>query len=128
MNEVEKLYENAGVEPKKNCYYWDCPYSTGNVGEDDKKEKDCENCNNPDKKTYPPFTAEKQLNIIKWLMRNRKDYQYDTYNDTYWFIIDDYRECKLYQNFDEALAELINLYWQDFDKEERNSIKEILND
>ena len=39
MNEVEKMYENAGVEP---IY----PYT----------------------KCYPDFTAEKQLGLIKWLI------------------------------------------------------------
>ena len=42
MNEIEKLYENAGVEP---IY----PYT----------------------KCYPDFTAEKQLELIKWLSKRR---------------------------------------------------------
>lgn len=47
---------------------------------------------------YPDFTAEKQLSLIKWLM----------------------------VNFNEALAELINLYWQDLTEQERTEIAEIL--
>ena len=119
MNEVEKLYENAGVKQSRMCE-WTCKDSVF-------CSQNCQHYKST-KLHYPPFTAEKQLNIIKWLMKNNKDYQYDTYCDTYWFIIDDDRECKKYQKFDEALAELLNLYWQDFDEEERNSIKEILND
>ena len=102
MSEIEKLYKNSGVK---------------------KIELDYPDNYEP---FYPEFTEEKQLNIIKWLMKNRKDYQYDTYNNTYWFIIDDDRECKKYRKFDEALAELMNLYWQDFTVEEKKEIKRIL--
>lgn len=63
MTEIEKLYSLAGIEPQKQCYYWDCPYSTGDIALDLQKEKDCTNCNNPDKAVYPQFTAEKQIAI-----------------------------------------------------------------
>lgn len=58
MNEIKKLYGNAGIEKDKgNCItcfleiqtcvrsYDECPYH------------------------YPPFTVEKQLELIKWLAR-----------------------------------------------------------
>ena len=103
MSKVEKMYENAGVKPL--CQIPDESCGLKNVYED--------------------FTAEKQLELVKWLMVNNKDYQYDVEDNKYWFIIDDYRETK-YREFDEALAELINLYWQDLTEQERTEIAEIL--
>ena len=123
MSEIEKMYENAGIEKEfeKPAECVRNPYITceGCMLYDDERGR----CNN--KKEYPPFTAEKQLELIKWLMVNNKDYQYDVEDNKYWFIIDDYRETK-YREFDEALAELINLYWQDLTEEKRKQIAEIL--
>ena len=104
-NEVTKLYENAGIEPIP-LFSTRYGYEEGNY-------------------YMPPFTAEKQLELIKWLMVNNKDYQYDIEDNKYWFIIDDYRETK-YREFDEALAELINLYWQDLTDTEKAEIRRIL--
>ena len=105
MSEIEKLMQNAGIEPIP-LFSTRYGYEEGNY-------------------YMPPFTAEKQLELIKWLMVNNKDYQYDIEDNKYWFIIDDYRETK-YREFDEALAELINLYWQDLTEEEKAEIKRIL--
>ena len=129
MSEIIKLYENAGIVPKKNCYYWDCPYSTGNVGEDDKKEKDCENCNNPDKKTYPPLNAEKQIELIKWLAIKGDYFNYtvdiakNTYD--YWTIYFQGARCTA-TGFEESLAGLINILWQSLTEEEKQQVKNIL--
>ena len=105
MSEITKLYSLAGVE--KECKIHTIDWQSF-------KEYH-----------YPPFTAEKQIELIKWLMAKAKDYQYDVENGKYWFIIDDYRETK-YRDFDEALAELITLYWQDLTEEEQNEIRNIL--
>ena len=43
----QQFYEAFYIPSKKECYYWDCPYSTGEVAKDVPLEKkDCENCNN----------------------------------------------------------------------------------
>ena len=110
MTEIEKMFENAGFI-KKQCKDYSCIV--------------CEQNNNCEK--YPPFTAEKQLELIKWLMINIKDYQYDVEDNKFWFYIDDCRETK-YREFDEALAELINLYWQDLTDQEKEEIRRILNE
>lgn len=48
MSEIEKMYKNAGVKKRWSS----TPY--GGVEE-----------------YYPPFTAEKQLKLIKWFMHSR---------------------------------------------------------
>lgn len=85
MSEVEKMYKNAGVGYL--MYVVD---------------------------TFPPveypqidFTAEKQLELIKWIACNKIN------------------ECKNI-DFGEVLAELINSFWQSLTEEEKQQIKEIL--
>ena len=95
MSEVTKLYENAGIEPKK-----------------------CSECdNNMDcgfgKGCYPPFIAEKQIELIK-LLGNVRDYtvEIDKFKGVY------YVGCRSAGSndkllgssnvFEDALAELIN--------------------
>ena len=132
MNEIEKLYKNAGIEPKKKCYYWDCPYSTGMPANDiPYTERNCQYCNNPDKAVYPPFTTEKQLELIK-LLGNIRDYtvEIDKLKGVY------YVGCrsagsndKLWGSsnaFEDALAELINETWFCLTEEERKQIRDIL--
>lgn len=142
MSEIEKLYENAGIEPKNKCYYWDCPYSTGMPANDiPYAERNCQNCNNPNKAVYPPFTAEKQIELIKWISNNDKDKNkeltlYNSAHPYYYFGLhhepahseDDmwgYGEG-LGTTFEDGLAKLINDLWQDLTKEERKQIKGIL--
>lgn len=107
-NEVTKLYENAGIR------YFDI--NACKIDETGKNGK----CNIY---KYPPFTAEKQLSLIKWLLENGlfwdicsiKDVCTNTesegYNDTL---------------FDKILAGLINSLWQDLTESEKAEIKEIL--
>lgn len=105
MSEITKLYENAGVElvadvkfPTKDVNY--------NVG-------------------YPPFTAEKQLELIRWL----GELQIDT-RKGYWHLAKFGRTTKtIYANngnSGEALSEIVNKLWQSLTDTERTQIKEIL--
>lgn len=127
MSEITKLYENAGVEKEviKGCY----EYCAENGGIDiytvnDCKNKDCNTCK-ADKsiKEYPPFTAEKQLEITKFLLK--KAVYYDVKDDKYWFY---YEECESagYKPFDEAIAHFINKLWKDLTSEEKQQVKGIL--
>lgn len=70
-NELEKQFFNTfGIEPKKRCYYWDCPYSTGNIVKDTPmNERDCNSCKNPDKEIYPQITDSILLKLICILTR-----------------------------------------------------------
>jgi hypothetical protein len=98
MSEISKLYENAGFEVEMG---------------------------------YPPFTAEKQLELIKWLGKNKNGF--GLFNDGTeglschcdfhweWFRKDFYAE-----DFDNALAGLINSLWQDLTEEEKQQVKGIL--
>lgn len=62
MTEIEKMFENANIKQDRMCE-WTC--------------KDSENCNLNCKHYgsmqlyYPSFTAEKQLELIKWLSKRR---------------------------------------------------------
>ena len=73
-DEIIKLYKNAGIEKEviKGCY----EYYSENGGIDiytvnDCKNKDCNTCK-ADKsiKEYPPFTAEKQIELINFFSNN----------------------------------------------------------
>lgn len=111
MSEITKLYDNAGIGlvadvkfPTKDVNY--------NV-------------------SYPPFTVEKQLELIK-LLGNIRDYtvEIDKFKGVY------YVGCrsagsndKLWGSsnmFASALAELINETWFCLTEEEKQQIKEIL--
>ena len=114
MNEIEKLYENAGIK-KEYC-------STYEANKQCEGIVDCSECASA---KYPPFTAEKQLEVVKFLLN--KSVYYDTDGDReYWFHISDEIENSKYREFDEAIAECINKMWEDLRDYEKVQIKEIL--
>lgn len=109
MNEVEKLYRNCGlVETIKHHNF------------SEHRVKDI------------PFTAEKQIELIKWLAHK------DSYSCNYSEIKprDNNEEWMSYSvfkagfahSFEEALASLVDHLWQDLTEEERKQIKEILSE
>ena len=61
---------------------------------------------------YPPFTAEKQLEIVKMILFS-----------TWWLNL---KRLQFSEKFDEGLAQMINELWQDLTEQERTEIKEIL--
>ena len=112
MSEIEKLYENAELLYCNKCRHdseLDCLYM-------------CES-------KYLPFTAEKQLELIKWLAitrailikQNRIFVGFETGNP---------KDLKCSENldlnFEETLAGLINTLWQDLTEEDKTGIKNIL--
>ena len=117
MNEIEKLYINANVEDKNinNQLYKDL--------------------------NYPQFTAEKQLELIKWLAkRNYGDYTSSlliniTDERVYfsagakpnYYVIEVLYDSNRCTDFKNALANLINNLWQDLTEEERKQVRGILN-
>lgn len=116
MNEVTKLYDN--VEPDRNCnlykHFTECPM----------KHTQCEDCENF---VYPPLTAEKQLNLIKWIAEYKEECRI-TYEKEYkWCTQTDWQSSFCYDNFPASLANLINNLWQDLTEAERKQIKEVLN-
>lgn len=116
MSEIEKMYENVGIEKEviRGCY----EYYTENGGIDiytinDCKNKDCNTCK-ADKsiKRYPPFTTEKQLEIVKMILFS-----------TWWLNL---KRLQFSEKFDEGLAQMINELWQSLTSEEKQQVKGIL--
>lgn len=138
MNEVEKMYKNAGlsnmwVERYNDGYYEHERYynSYKEMINNMMKANDWtlteaqEVAKRECKKEHPPFTAEKQLAIVKFLLN--KSVYYDTDGDReYWFHISDEIKNSKYREFDEAIAECINKMWEDLRDYEKVQIKEIL--
>ena len=112
MGEIEELYSKAGLVYCNKCRHdseLDCIYM-------------CES-------KHPPFTAEKQLELIKWLANNKLGLGIDYFGkwsigvEFEWEI---YKHTKENEIFEEALASLINSIWQDFTEEQKKQIVEIL--
>lgn len=118
MSEITKLYENAEIEQTQDITCGDCEFV--NYPEENKP---CNACTQYGIKHYPPFTAEKQLEITKFLLK--KAVYYDVKDDKYWFY---YEECESagYKPFDEAIAHFINKLWKDLTSEEKQQVKGIL--
>ena len=116
MTDIEKMFENAGFI-KKQCKDYSCTV--------------CKQYNNCEK--YPPFTAEKQIEItkligsrygLKFIVNEAMDYMLSTdlFNDDK-FNIQGYG-----YGYDEAIANLTNNLWQDLDDKEKEEIRGILNE
>lgn len=129
MNEIEKMYKNANIKAKEYC---------------DRDSDACMSCcpeweNRQDcwkyKSVIPPFTAEKQIELIKWL-GYRRHIDIDIYNIkgcTIYDISNDY-DCIMNEHkfmfdsntFEDALAGLINQVWYSLTEEEKQQVKGIL--
>lgn len=103
MSEVEKLYKNAGIEPK----YKDYRTKNGKTYED-------KNPNNRNiRLLYPEFTAEKQLELIEFYIKS-----------VWWLNLACFKSSSL--PFDEELAKLTNHLWEDMTISQQEQIKRIL--
>lgn len=144
MNEIEKLYKKAGlsnmwVEEYDDKQFWHGCYiemiqSMMKLNNWDRKtatsvaHKEC-------RKALPPFTAEKQIELIKWLGHRRHIdigiYNikgctiYDISND-YDCIMDEHKFMFDSNTFEDALAGLMNQMWHSLTEEEKEQIKGIL--
>ena len=100
--EVKKMMQNANVKKHWNS----TPY--GGIEE-----------------YYPPFTAEKQIELIKWLgIRDELNlYQNKATND---WVFYDHEKDAIHYSFEYGLASWINYLWEDLTEEEKQQIKEIL--
>jgi hypothetical protein len=144
MSEVEKmkLYQNAGIEPTytDECIiannYWRNEELANEYGTFDKfMERNCkfgyqdctDECEYAYTKThYPPFTAEKQIELIKWLILN---YSTEIIKGKYTnYFMSTGRSYKASGNDDLiiCMANLINTLWQDLTPEEKRQVKGIL--
>ena len=113
MNEIEKMYKNLGIKPR--CSLWtrvlEIPATSVCEGICNNEEL-CSICTYGHVKHayYPPFTTEKQIELIKFLMED-----YSWYLD----VIDT-------DNFENSLAASLNDLWSSLKEEEKQQIKEIL--
>lgn len=113
-NEISKMFENAGFL-KKQCKDYSCIV--------------CEQNNSCEK--YPPFTADKQIELIKFL-GSLKDYTVETdkFKGVYYVGCreagSNNKHWGSHNLFEEALAELVNDLWQDLTEQEKEEIRSIL--
>ena len=114
MNEIEKMYKNVGI--KEYCSIYET-------------NKQCEgmvDCSECASAKYPPFTTEKQLELIKWLSRycitiDCEDGEYEVYT-----VLDDNKIDNFYDKLEDAIAYCVNKIWQDLTPEEKQQVQEIL--
>ena len=114
MSEIEKMYENVGIEPKK------CSECDNNM--DCGFGKDC----------YPSFTVEKQIEIIKWISdfadfgtfsidhdKSKSEYgiAFCVNDDGYYFVDKIFEEC---------IAKAVKNLWLSLSEEEKQQVKGIL--
>ena len=126
MSEIEKMYENVKLT---NLYCGDdyiAEYMLQSECTNDNEEK-CKTCDKV-KISYPPFTAEKQIELIKWAARTGEPKVEIGYSSVYGYWVENYTDTRYYfgEQFDSALASLINSIWQDLTEEEKQQIKDIL--
>ena len=142
MSEITKLYENAGIKPE----YKDCCIITDKylnyeteLSYEDLMDKECphnQECTDEceyayNKIIYPPFTAEKQLELVKlcfekYRLLGKTRVTGDRcviYNLRFPDDYPDYTDCATWE---EAIAGLINKLWQSLTEEEKQQVKGIL--
>lgn len=119
MSEIEKMYSNAGIKLKKVCTHVDC----------DCDEMLCDECKYFKDNIFA-FTAEKQIELIKWLAQ--KDYYTCDYceieprkNGQEWLSYCHFKGSTS-NTFEKALAGLINEMWLSLTEEEKQQVKGIL--
>ena len=121
MTEIDKMFENAGIKGEWRDYRT----KNGKIYEGkNPKNRNIRLCK-------PDFTAEKQLELIKWL--STKELKIRTNKQPYAIyigILGNDNTCffgceGLY--FEQTLAEVINNLWQDLTDQEKDEIRRILN-
>lgn len=123
MSEITKLYENCNIKPKQEGYCdWDsdCPYPRLKCNDE------CPYWKDEDEAKYPPFTAEKQILLIQWLLDRTDLYLHRHKTDFTYSIASGNYAVNKYKDFKESIAEFINALWQDLTEEEKKQVKGIL--
>ena len=123
IDNIQKLYEIAGVNkrPQGYCdfqYGASCPY-------------DDQNCDTTcpywvdEEPAYPPFTAEKQLELIKKVLeKSLLQLSRSSLGNIQFCNLGNAGDYKA--EFDEALASFVINLWQDLSDNQKQEIKEIL--
>lgn len=125
MNEVTKLYENAGIN--KIFKYYECSYGTSSIQVCPIPLGDCIGmCDRKSIWDYPPFTAEKQLELIKWLSKRRLlNIAFSNDKSTYQLFND---KCtgSFCSDLATAIATLVQCELDFCTEEEKQQVKDIL--
>lgn len=111
LEEIEKMYKNAKVE--KEYEY------TGHYPQIDENGK-------ISPKVYPPFTAEKQIFLLQWLLNRADLYLHKHKTDFTYSIASGNYAVNKYRDLKKSIAELINIIWQDLTEEEQKQVRRIL--
>lgn len=124
MSEIDKLYKNAGIKADRIV----CYRGFDNCIDNDfnchcHNEKPCKDA----AKIYPPFTAEKQINLILFLA-NREIRISPTYISSGYYLnnLHKIKSSRNISTFENSLAQHINAIWQDLTPEEKQQVKGIL--
>lgn len=121
MSEIEKMYKNAGIMRRRKCeFYEECPIGFSHS---------CDNCDieyRESNSSYPPFTAGKQIELIKWLAKKDCMYRLTYERDFLWCSQLEWQSSFCYESFEESLANLVNAIWQDLTEKDKQQIKDIL--
>lgn len=122
MNEIEKMYKNAKVETLPSCCDVYCGTPT----------KKCKGCSDY-REVYPLFTAEKQLEITKFIglhygFQMLKNEAFDYIIATKIFVKYELEYKGYGYGYDEAIANLVNNLWHFLTAEEKQQIREILSE
>ena len=109
MSEIEKMMQNAGIEPIAEY----CKHQCNNEFDDDA----CIGCVHIEKVEYPPFTAEKQLKLIELFI-----------SSIWWENLQIFYKIlgSSLLNFEDKLAKIVNYLWRSLSEEEKQSIADIL--
>ena len=117
MSEIEKMYNSVGIKVIR-----DNAIGRGYYIEHQRIEE------------HPPFTAKKQIELIKWLVRRRFNFMvFELRDNDFTFEVTNKRLNQTSQfvslsenNFEEGLAKVLNCFWQDLTEEEKQQVKGIL--
>ena len=127
MSEIEKMYENAGIDYEER--YNNCTLNKEGQCE---LKCSCDMCKYSEEKyIYPPFTAEKQLRLTTFIglhygFQMFKNEAFDYIIATKIFVKYELEYKGYGYGYDEAIANLVNNLWQDLTEEERQQVKGIL--
>ena len=139
MNEIEKLYELAGIEPKRTdeCKladeYWNDEELANKYGTFDRylrswcpHNQECtDECKWAyDKFNYSPLTAEKQIKLIKWALRKGCILEVNMEVGSNFYYCPHTK--KRFGKFEEALCADVNHHWKFMNLTEQEKIRKIL--
>lgn len=122
MSEIIKLYENAGIELNEGLE-WVCQNPNHCVYQNlSVTPENCSKCEYFEREmSYPPFTAEKQVELIKWISHH--DGCFEVHLNSIMFGDSGFGCCS---TFEESLARAVSNFLRSATEKEKQKIKEIL--